>query len=865
MSMQTEWIVEVKGMSCVRCANRLQQALAATDGVSAATVDLLTERARVNGSLTAGALLAAINATGFKPVVQQASLAVVGMSCSRCAARIEQQLRALPGIVQADVLLASDHLRVSFLPLQLSVADIAAQVAKAGYQLVLPSPEGEPLTSATQHEMTTAAGEFAAHEPAHTAATTAAMASEAGPLSQRLPMWWPVALSLLLTAPLVVPMLLQPLLAPDSHSWMLPAFWQWLLATPVQFYFGARFYRAGWAALKAGSSNMDVLVALGTSAAYGLSLYSWWQGHSHGHLPELYFESSSAVISLVLLGKYLEQKAKRRTTDALRALQQLQPPTAMVWRAAASGAGSWQQVLIQHIQPGDRVQVLPAARIPVDGKVVSGRSHVDEALLTGEPVPKSKQTGDQVLGGAINNDGVLEIVAEQLAAQSLLAQIIAQVEQAQTGKAPVQALVDRVSQVFVPVVLLLALLTLLATGVVTGDWQQAVLHAVAVLVIACPCALGLATPAALMVGTGTAARLGILIKDASVLAKGSAINLVLFDKTGTLTAGTAELCQFTVLSTPDLAAPAASNTPAAADPAATLWLARAAGLAQYSQHPLSKAVVSAAQAAVANTAGQTGWQALEQAPGFGISGEWQQRRYWLGSTEWMQTLGLQPDLSVLQVPGASVSWLAAEAADGKPQLLALLAFADRLKPGSIAAVQLLQQQGIAVALVSGDHAISVGQVATQLGIQRQHAGVKPAEKAALVQQYQQQGYRVAMVGDGVNDAPALAQADLGIAMATGTDVAVHAAAISLLRGDPALVADALQLTQRTYQKIKQNLFWAFAFNTLGIPAAALGYLNPVLAGSAMAFSSVLVVSNALWLQRYRPQVPNLVSQVQQQE
>lgn len=845
--MQTEWVIEVKGMSCVRCANRLQQALAATDGVTTATVDLLTERARVSGSLSAEALLAAISTTGFKPVVQQASLAVVGMSCSRCAARIEQQLRALPGIVQADVLLASDQLRVSFLPLQISLADIAGAVASAGYQLTLPAPAGElALATSPFTPMETTTAENPTVTP-----TTVETVGGTTDIPKRLPAWWPVALSLLLTAPLVVPMLLQPLLATDSHSWMLPAFWQWLLATPVQFYLGARFYRAGWAALKAGSSNMDVLVALGTSAAYGLSLYSWWQGHSHGHLPELYFESSSAVISLVLLGKYLEHKAKRRTTDALRALQQLQPPTAMVWRAAASGAGSWQQVLIQHIQPGDRVQVLPGARIPVDGKVVSGRSHVDEALLTGEPVPKSKQAGDQVLGGAINNDGVLEIVAEQLAAQSLLAQIIAQVELAQSGKAPVQALVDRVSQVFVPVVLLLALLTLLATGVVSADWQQAVLHAVAVLVIACPCALGLATPAALMAGTGTAARLGILIKDASVLAKGSAINLVLFDKTGTLTAGTPELCQFSLLSPPDLAAPAASTAPAAADPAAAFWLARAGGLAQYSQHPLSKAVVSAAQMAVANTAGQTGWQAIEQAPGFGISGEFERQRYWLGSTDWMQTLGLEPDLSVLQVPGASVSWLAAEAADGKPQLLALLAFADRLKPGAMAAVQLLQQQGIAVALVSGDHAISVGQVATQLGINRQHAGVKPAEKAALVQQYQQQGYRVAMVGDGVNDAPALAQADLGIAMATGTDVAVHAAAISLLRGDPALVADALQLTRRTYQKIKQNLFWAFAFNTLGIPAAALGYLNPVLAGGAMAFSSVLVVSNALWLQRYR--------------
>lgn len=839
--MQTEWVVEVKGMSCVRCANRLQQALAATDGVSTATVDLLTERARVSGSLTAAALVAAINATGFKPVLHQLSLPVHGMSCSRCAARIEQQLRALPGVVQADVLLANDKLRVSFLPLQLSLADMATAVAGAGYQLELPSSASEPAVTTAQRRIAPADMSTTADITASAVATTAAPANGANAWSDRLPPWWPVALSLLLTAPLVLPMLLQPLLAPDSHSWMLPAFWQWLLATPVQFYLGARFYRAGWAALKAGSSNMDVLVALGTSAAYGLSLFSWWQGSAHGHLPDLYFESSSAVISLVLLGKYLEQKAKRRTTDALRALEQLQPMLATVWQDAAAASGRWQQLPVQQVQPGDRLQVLPGARIPVDGVIVSGRSHIDEALLTGEPLPQSKQVGDHVLGGAINNDGVLEIVAAQRAAQSLLAQIIGQVEQAQSGKAPVQALVDRVSQVFVPVVLLLALLTLFVTGVLTADWQQAVLHAVAVLVIACPCALGLATPAALMAGTGTAARLGILIKDASVLAKGSAINLVLFDKTGTLTAGIPALCQFTVLSPADAADPAAE----------ALWLTRAAGLAQYSSHPLSKAVVSAAQAAAAIPAEPAGWQAIEQAPGFGISGEFAQRRYWLGSTEWMQTLGLQPDLRLLKVPAASVSWLAAQTADGRPQLLALLAFADRLKPGATAAVQLLQQQGIELALVSGDHAQSVQGVAKQLGIQRQHAGVKPAEKAALVQHYQQQGYRVAMVGDGVNDAPALAQADLGIAMATGTDVAVHAAAISLLRGDPALVVDALLLTRRTYQKIKQNLFWAFAFNTLGIPAAALGYLNPVLAGSAMALSSVLVVTNALWLQRYR--------------
>jgi P-type Cu+ transporter len=643
----------------------------------------------------------------------------------------------------------------------------------------------------------------------------------------------------LLTLPLILPMFGMLL----HLDWMLPAWGQWLLATPVQFYFGARFYRGAWGALKAYTGNMDLLIALGTSAAYSLSLYLWWTFDGHHGAPHFYFESSAAVISLVLAGKLMEHRAKKRTTNALQALEQLQPTVATVWREA-----SWQVTSASSIQRGERVLVKPGERIPVDGTLSKGQSQVDESLISGESLPLSKAVGDKVTGGSVNLDGVIEVTATQVGAESTIASIIRQVEQAQGAKAPVQALVDKVSAVFVPVVLVVAVITLLGWGLATSQWQQGLLNAVAVLVIACPCALGLATPAAIMAGTGTAARFGILVKDASSLEQATSISMVVFDKTGTLTKGQPELVQITSFLN-DKATDANNKDAAEASAkAASRLLQLAASVQQYSEHPLATAMLDKASAAKLSLLEVSDFQLVA---GRGVQAKVDGETLLLGSSRWMEELGVTLPNDNIEVVAATVSWLARQHQQ-QHELLGLFCFTDQLKPHALAAVQQLQQQGIKVAMLTGDSQASADEIAKQLQLDSYQAEVLPAAKADFIADYQQQGLVVAMVGDGVNDAPALAQADLGLAMGTGTDVAISAAAMTLMRGEPQLVAAALEMARLTYRKIKQNLFWAFIFNFLGIPLAALGYLNPVIAGAAMASSSLLVVSNALLLQRWQP-------------
>lgn len=720
---------------------------------------------------------------------EQIQLNISGMSCASCVGRIEKALTKLGGVEQASVNLATETATVSghsLVPQQLIAA-----VEKAGYQASLP-----------EDKVQTPAAETAFYQQE----------------------WWPVVASIVLTLPLVLPMLGLVF----GLDWTLPSFWQWLLATPVQFYFGARFYKAGWAALKAGSGTMDLLVAIGTSAAYGLSLYLWWSFNAqHGQqgAPHLYFESSSAVLSLVLLGKYLEHKAKKRTTDALRALENLKPAVATLFQN-----GQWLEVKAETVQKGDLVLVKPGERIPVDALVEQGQSHVDEALISGESVPVSKTVADKVTGGSVNLDGVLQIRAIAVGAESTLSRIIQLVEQAQGAKAPVQALVDKISAIFVPAVLVIAFITLLGWGFITGDWVAGILNAVAVLVIACPCALGLATPAAIMAGTGSAARSGILIKDATALEQAQAVTLVVFDKTGTLTQGKPLLMQFSTF---------------VDEPKLLLW---SASLQQHSEHPIAKALVSYATEHQV-TAVET--ELFQVVAGKGVQAKVEGRNLVLGSSHWMQQLGLQLPEDQIQTDGASVSWLAEQQSDESYRLLALFCFTDELKPDALQAVSSLKQQGIAVAMLTGDTQASASLIAQQLQLTEWKAEVLPAEKAAAIQLWQQQGYKVAMVGDGINDAPALAQADLGIAMASGTEVAVSASAMTLMRSQPLLVSAALQIARLSYRKIQQNLFWAFIFNIVGIPLAALGYLNPLIAGAAMACSSLVVISNALLLQRWK--------------
>jgi P-type Cu+ transporter len=787
--------LQVGGMTCASCVARVEKALLKVPGVSAASVNLATERAHVETAPGVGAaqLSAAIEKAGYEVEREQHTLQVEGMTCASCVARVEKALLKVPGVSAASVNLATERATVQALS-TLPLAALRAAVEKAGYG-VSDGPD-----------------------------------EAVAPRRPPRPEWLPVLVAGVLSLPLVLPMLLQPF----GIHWMLNGWVQLALATPVQFVLGWRFYRAGWMAVRAGAGNMDLLVAIGTSAAYGLSLYLLGQGGGQG-MPHLYFEASAVVITLVLLGKWLEGRAKRQTADAIRALNALRPATARVQRD-----GVEVDMPVAEVRVGDIVVVRPGERVAVDGEVLSGRSHVDESLITGESMPVAKSEGDRVTGGAINADGLIMVRTLAVGAETTLSRIIRLVESAQAAKAPIQRLVDRVSAVFVPVVLGVALLTLLGWGLLTGaGWEAALLNAVAVLVIACPCALGLATPTAIMAGTGVAARHGILIKDAQALERAHAVGTVAFDKTGTLTEGR-----------PTLVA-----TLAAAGHDATEVLRLAGALQQGSEHPLARAVLDSASADGLALPAAADTQAL---PGRGLEAVVEGRRLALGSSRLLRERGVEPgvlaaEAARLEAEGRTVSWLLrARGGAGGSELLGLLAFGDAPKASAREAVERLHRLGVRTVLLTGDNRGSAAAVARELGIDDVRAEVLPADKARAVQALREGGMVVAMVGDGINDAPALAAADVGIAMATGTDVAMETAGITLMRGDPLLVADALDVSRRTYATIRRGLFWAFAYNVVGIPLAAFGLLNPVIAGAAMAFSSVSVVANALTLRRWRP-------------
>nr|WP_144326781.1 heavy metal translocating P-type ATPase [Tepidimonas aquatica] len=734
------------------------------------------------------------------------------MTCASCVARVERALSRVPGVVQAQVNLATEQARVTV------------------------RAEDDPAVLLARLQR---AVRDAGYEPRAVEADDADERRAQRELRQEG--WW-VALGLLLAAPLVLPMVA---LAWGQHL-MLPAWWQFALATPVQFGLGWRFYRAGWQALRHGSGNMELLVALGTSAAWGMSTWLWWRAPS-GHEPHLYYEAAAVVIALVRLGKWLELRARRRTTQAIRALQALRPDVAHLLPDGVR-RDEMQDIPVAELLPGDRVLVRAGERIPADGVIEAGQTQVDESMLTGEPLPLARGVGDRVLGGSVNGEGTVEVRVTATGAASTLQRIIALVQDAQAGKPPVQRLVDQVAAVFVPVVVAIASVTALAWWAWGGvSVEQAVLHAVAVLVIACPCALGLATPTAIMAGTGAAARHGILVKDAQALELAPKVRVVAFDKTGTLTVGRPRLVALH---------PAPGVDEAAA-------LRTAAALQQGSSHPLALAVLAAVQDTPLAPAVD-----LQTVPGRGVRGWVEGVPLALGSLAWLAEL--EPALAseaawpagwaearrTQQAAGATVSVLAWQN-EGRWRPLALLAFADEPKPGAVEALQALRARGLALAMVSGDQRPAAEAMARRLGLRPEagevHAEVLPGDKAALVTTLRQRHGPVAMVGDGINDAPALAAADVGLAMGNGTDVAMHAAGITLLRGDPRLVAAALDIATRTVRKIRQNLFWAFVYNAAGIPLAALGMLDPVWAGAAMAASSVSVVSNALLLTRWRPE------------
>ncbi|MDR1934551.1 MAG: heavy metal translocating P-type ATPase [Candidatus Accumulibacter sp.] len=712
-----------------------------------------------------------------------------GMTCAACAARLEKVLNRIDG-VEAAVNLASERARVRYRPGSADAASLLDAVAKAGFS-------GRLLDDRSREE--------------EKARKLAAYRAE-------LARFWIAAA---LTLPLVAQMATMfGAGAPHgAHADLLPRALQWLLATPVQFWIGGRFYAGGWKALRGGGANMDVLVALGTSAAYFFSLAVTFGGLSD--LP-VYFEASAAVITLVLLGKLLESRARAHTTAAIEALLRLQPRTARVERD-----GQLVEIDAARLMPGDVFIVRPGDNVPVDGEVLEGASSVNEAMLTGESMPVAKRPGERVFAATANHEGMLRCRATGVGEHTLLAGIIRRVAEAQGSKAPVQRLADRIAAIFVPIVCAIALLTLAAWWFFGGAFDEALINAVAVLVIACPCALGLATPTAIMVGAGRGARAGILVKNAEALERAGKINVLAVDKTGTLTRGEPEVTDVVPLSI-------------AADEALTL----SAGLEQGSEHPLGKAVLRAARAGGRSLPAVSGFKAT---PGAGVEGSIGGRWLRLGAPDGLPgAASAEERIAALRGEGKTVVALTENGA-----VLALLAIADPLRESSPAAVARLKAMGARVVMLTGDNPVTAAAIARRAGIEDFRAGISPAGKADAVEALKSGGSVVAMAGDGINDAPALAAADVGFAMGAGSDAAIEAADITLVRGSLDGVADAIRLSRATLAKVRQNLFWAFIYNLLGIPLAALGWLNPVVAGAAMALSSVSVVSNSLLLARFQ--------------
>jgi len=788
----------ITGMTCSGCAGRVEKALLAVPGVASAEVNLALEKARVrfaeNTDTAPADLAEAVETIGFgalpdTPETRRIELAVTGMTCSACVARVEKALAAVPGVLEASVNLATEKAVVT------ASGEITRElidaVEKTGFSALSAQTETGQQTSSV------------------------AGGGREGVL---------LTIAIVFSTPFAVQML--SMLTPFTFE--LPPMVQLALATPVQFVSGSRFYGPAWRALKARSGNMDLLVVLGTSATYLLSTFFVFAPAAEGREVALYFEASATVITLVLLGKWLETRAKRSTTAAIRGLMALRPETARIVDERGE-----REVPIAMIRVGDKVVVKPGGRIPVDGRVEEGMGQVDESLITGESLPVTKAVGSLVTGGAVNGEGRLIVVTTAVGGDSMLSRIIRLVEDAQAKKAPIQHLVDRVAAIFVPAIVIVALVTFLAWLIVGAGFETAIVTAATVLVIACPCALGLATPTAIMVGTGVAARHGILVRDVEALERATHVTAVVFDKTGTLTEGK-----------PSVAA--VISTSGEEDELIALAAAAQTG----SEHPLARAVIEKAESLNLDLPAVAAFSAV---PGRGLEARVGDRKVWIGSRRLMADHGINLDdlhAEALRQEdvGRTLAWVA-DADDRR--LLGVIAIGDDVKETATQAVAALKQRNIGVMLLTGDNTRSAAAIAGPLGIVRVAAEVLPDEKEDRISRLRQDGAVVAMVGDGLNDAPALAAADLGIAMGTGTDVAMETAGITLMRSDPALVADALDISRSTNAKIKENLFWAFIYNVVAIPLAAMGHLSPVIAGAAMAMSSVSVVTNSLLLRRWK--------------
>ncbi len=792
--------INITGMTCSSCAGRVETALNAAEGIGEANVNLALENATISydpSKISAEDIKKIVGDTGYGAeevkaagAGGQATLDITGMTCSSCSGRIETALQAAAGVSEATVNLAIESATISFDPAITSAAALVKVVEEAGYGAKIKDESG---------------GDDGA--------------ADAARLKKQRNL---LIFSALLTTPLVLQMV-STFLGLGFHvkPWM-----EIVLATPVQFYVGSRYYVGAWHALKAKAGNMDMLVAIGTSAAF---FYSLWLVYSLGDAAkgQLYFEASTVVITLVLAGKYMENTAKRSASSALRQLLGLRPTSATILTADGEVTTP-----IEHVKIGDVALLRPGGRVPVDGVIVEGESELDEALITGESMPVLRRMGDEVIAGAINGGGVLKIETTRVGEDTTLAKVAGMVESAQVGKAPIQKLVDKISAIFVPTIIVIAILTFFAWQLNGASFETSIVAMISVLVIACPCALGLATPTALVAGTGSGAKAGILIRDIETLERAKVIEAVVFDKTGTLTAGKPTVDEIVVFN---------------GDEAGLLALGAAAQAG--SEHPLGKAIV--AEAAMREVKPLTASNAKATAgEGIEVTVDGEIIRMGRGRFAVAEMDPEQEKRALkMRAGGRTVVWLSKA---GKA--MGLVAYVDAVRPEAKAAVEQLHKRGVEAYLMTGDNAETAAKVAEELGIDKVISDMRPEDKAREVKALQASGKHVAMVGDGVNDAPALAEATLGIAMGGGADVAIETAGFVLMRNDPQLVAAALDVSAKTAQKIRQNLFWAFGYNVVGIPIAALGFLNPAVAGAAMAFSSVFVVSNALLLKRWKPEV-----------
>lgn len=785
----------IEGMSCAACSTRVERTLAKIPGITQANVNLISGSAAVSfdsEQVSPIEIADAIKKTGFSVPSRSFDLAIEGMTCSACSTRLEKVLSKLDGVDGASVNLATSNARVSVTSGTLSVSDLIVAVERAGFTGRAIETSSETLQQAARRAADRA----------------------------RLELIILIGAALF-TLPFIVQMgLMWTQLQPST----LPALWQFALATPVQFIAGARFYLPAWRALKAGAGNMDLLVVLGTSAAWGLSTYLVLFSPDSS---DYYFEASSSVITLVLLGRHLEDRAKQNTTTAIRSLVALRPQTAQIIRE-----GGEVEVPASLVAVGEVVVVRPGEHLPVDGIITDGDTQIDESLITGESLPVERSIGDTVTGGSINGSGMIRVKVTAVGAESVLNRIIRAVEEAQASKAPVQHLVDRISALFVPAVIVIAIGAYLYSFLLLSSSQaEAIISAVTVLVVACPCALGLATPTAIMVGTGVAAQWGILIRDAESLEQAHKTTTVIFDKTGTLTAG-----QPNVVTVHPL------------DMEEDELLALTAAAQQGSEHPLARAVLNR----VRKTTPLAPLSDFSAIPGRGIRATVDNRQVVTGNQRLMAESGVEQaplleQANALSSRGSTVIWVAVD-----QRLKGIIAIDDVVRPTSKEAIAELNANGIETIMLTGDHQQSAASVADQLGAHDFIAEVLPEEKAAVVSNLMGKNRTVAMVGDGINDAPALATADVGLAMGSGTDVAMETAGITLMRSDPLLVIEAISISHATHNKIWQNLFWAFIYNLFMIPLAFFGAITPVIAGAAMALSSLSVVSNSLLLKRWKP-------------